>query len=208
MQQATRPSAFCLTVVSKKSKENVQEVQLAQNQMWIRILMHVIVHFYLNNSPGPATSSTIEVYDINSALGLATVAAISNAQSYVWYSACKSLLFSPEVEISCKSDLSRPSWIAISVHSVINALCRNFATSTNDDPGSCRGRYLSEYGATDTETLLTNASVIINGQTEWLTTYKIKERVLYTANNDVPFSSTRRGILRMILLSVDQTSYK
>ena len=130
--------------------------------MWI--LMHEIVHFYLDSSPGPATSSTDEVYDINSAFGLAAAAAINNAQSYVWYSACKSLL-SPQVEISCRSDLSRPSWIVTSVHSVINALCRNFPTPTNDEPGNCRGRCLSEFGATNNDTILTNASVIINGQT-------------------------------------------
>ncbi|KAK0510454.1 hypothetical protein JMJ35_006886 [Cladonia borealis] len=108
VQQATRPSAFCPAI---------------------------IVHFYLDSSPGPATSSTDEVYDINSAFGLAAAAAINNAQSYVWYSA------------------------------FINALCRNFPTPTNDDPGSCRGRCLSEYGATNNDNILTNASVIINGQT-------------------------------------------
>ena len=130
--------------------------------MWIRILMHVIVHFYLDGSPGPATSSTDEVYDNNSAFSLAAAAAISNAQSYVWYSAYKSLL-SPQVEISCRSDLSRPSWRVTSVQSVINALCRNFSTPTNDDPRNCRGRCLSKYGVINNDTILTN---VINGQTE------------------------------------------
>lgn len=74
-----------------------------QNQMWI--LMHEIVHFYLDSSPGPATSSTNEAYDINAALGLAATDAISNAQSYVWYSACKSLAFS--VGVSWTSDFWR-----------------------------------------------------------------------------------------------------
>lgn len=55
--------------------------------------MHEIIHFYLDNSPGPATNAIHEAYGINAAFGLAATDAISNPQSYVWYSACKSLAF-------------------------------------------------------------------------------------------------------------------
>ncbi len=91
VQQATTPAAFCPAITNIQFEENGQEGKLVQNQMWI--LMHEIVHFYLDNSPGPATSSIYEAYDINAAFGLAASDAISNAQSYVWYSACKSLAF-------------------------------------------------------------------------------------------------------------------
>ena len=58
--------------------------------MWIS--MHDIVHFYLDSSPRQVTTSTDEVYDLTSAIGLAAANAINNAQSYVWYSACKYFL--------------------------------------------------------------------------------------------------------------------
>ena len=41
--------------------------------------MHEIAHFHLDSTPSPATRSTDEVYDSNSAFGLAAADAISNA---------------------------------------------------------------------------------------------------------------------------------
>lgn len=60
---------------------------LVQNQMFI--LMHEILHFYLGNAPGPAKNSATEINDINEAVGLGAVDAISNAQSFVFYAASK-----------------------------------------------------------------------------------------------------------------------
>ena len=81
------------------------------------------------------------------------------------FSALRKSLLSLQVEISCRSDLSRPSGTVISVHSVINALCRNFPAPTNEDRGDGRGRCLSEYGVSNNDTILTGATVIISGQT-------------------------------------------
>ena len=77
VQQATRPSAFCPAIINNRFEENGQEGKLVQNQLWN--LMHEIVHFYLDSSPEPATRSTDEVYDINTAFGLAAADAISSA---------------------------------------------------------------------------------------------------------------------------------
>jgi len=54
------------------------------------ILMHEILHFYLGNSPGPASNMASEVNEINEAVGLGAGEAISNAQNYVFYAASKS----------------------------------------------------------------------------------------------------------------------
>lgn len=86
-QKASTPAAFCPAIVDDQFEENGQEGKLVQNQMWI--LMHELVHFYLDSSPGPATSDARETYSINESFRLRARKAISNAQSYVWYSACK-----------------------------------------------------------------------------------------------------------------------
>lgn len=87
VQKASTPAAYCPAIVDDQFEENGQEGKLVQNQMWI--LMHELVHFYLDSSPGPATSSARETYSINESFRLRARQAISNAQSYVWYSACK-----------------------------------------------------------------------------------------------------------------------
>ena len=58
---------------------------LAETQVYI--VLHELLHFYLGNSPPPATNSYTEVNEINAAFNLSAVEAISNAQSYVFYAA-------------------------------------------------------------------------------------------------------------------------
>ena len=58
---------------------------LVQNQMYF--LMHEIVHFFLGNAPGPASDLATEVNEIGAAVELGAEEAISNAQSYVFYTA-------------------------------------------------------------------------------------------------------------------------
>lgn len=77
VQQATKPAAFCPAITKNRFEENGQQTKLVQTQMWI--LMHEIIHFYLDSSPGPATNSMYEAYGINAAFGLAASDAISNA---------------------------------------------------------------------------------------------------------------------------------
>lgn len=64
-------------------------MRLVQNQMYI--LMHEILHYYLDSAPYPSTDAVTEVTDINVAFNLAALDAVSNAESYVIYDASKSL---------------------------------------------------------------------------------------------------------------------
>jgi len=61
--------------------------RLVVNQMYI--LMHEILHFYLDNAPGPVGDVMTEINEINAAVRLGTGATVSNAQSYVFYAASK-----------------------------------------------------------------------------------------------------------------------
>ena len=64
-------------------------MRLVQNQMYI--LMHEILHYYLDSAPYPSTDAVTEVTDINVAFNLAALDAVSNAESYVIYDARKPL---------------------------------------------------------------------------------------------------------------------
>ena len=62
---------------------------LVQSQMYL--LMHEILHFYLDSAPYPSHDSSDEVTDINAAFNVAAGDTISNPESYVIYAASKSL---------------------------------------------------------------------------------------------------------------------
>lgn len=53
----------------------------------VYIFLHELLHFYLGDSPSPATDSNTEINLINPAFNLSATEAISNAQSYVFYAA-------------------------------------------------------------------------------------------------------------------------
>ena len=87
-QQTPQPaSAYCPNVVDNYFVQ-ANWLNLVQSQMFI--LMHEILHFYLDSAPYPAKDSVTEVTDINVAFNLAAMDAISNAESYVIYDASKS----------------------------------------------------------------------------------------------------------------------
>ena len=88
-QQTPQPiSQYCPTVEDGYFVQAFW-MRLVQNQMYI--LMHEILHFYLDSAPYPSTDAVTEVTDINVAFNLAALDAVSNAESYVIYDASKPL---------------------------------------------------------------------------------------------------------------------
>lgn len=88
-QQTAQPaSQYCPQVMDGYFVQ-AYWMNLVQNQMFI--LMHEILHYYLDSAPYPATDAVTEVTDINVAFNLAALDAISNAESYVIYDASKLL---------------------------------------------------------------------------------------------------------------------
>ena len=65
-------------------------MHLVQNQMYL--LMHEILHFYLDSAPYPSQNPSSEATDINVMFNFAASDAISNPESYVIYAASKFLL--------------------------------------------------------------------------------------------------------------------
>ena len=88
-QQTAQPaSQYCPQVVDGYFVQ-AYWMNLVQNQMFI--LMHEILHYYLDSAPYPSTDAVTEVTDINVAFNLAALDAVSNAESYVIYDASKPL---------------------------------------------------------------------------------------------------------------------
>ncbi len=88
-QQTPQPtSQYCPNVIDNYFVQ-AYWMNLVQNQMFI--LMHEILHYYLDSAPFPSTDAVTEVTDINVAFNLAALDAVSNAESYVIYDASKPL---------------------------------------------------------------------------------------------------------------------
>ncbi|KAK3170321.1 hypothetical protein OEA41_009708 [Lepraria neglecta] len=107
-------SQYCPNVVDNYF---VQEywMNLVQSQMYL--LMHEILHFYLDSAPYPSHDSSHEVTDINVAFNVAAGDAISNPESYVIYAA------------------------------MVSGGCTNYPASTDNDPDECNGTCLSKLGS-------------------------------------------------------------
>ncbi|KAL2036720.1 hypothetical protein N7G274_010515 [Stereocaulon virgatum] len=98
-------------------------MNLVQSQMYL--LMHEILHFYLDSAPYPGTASSdqTEVTDINVAFNMAALDAISNPQSYVIYAA------------------------------MVSAGCTIYPTPTDRDPDQCAGSCLSRLGSSTNDVI-------------------------------------------------------
>ena len=90
-QTPQHPGQFCPSVMDNYFVQSYW-MNLVQNQMYI--LMHEILHYYLDSAPYPSTDVVTEVTDINVAFNLAALDAISNAESYVIYDASKPFPYS------------------------------------------------------------------------------------------------------------------
>ena len=88
-QQTPQPASQYCPNVEDNYFVQAYWMNLVQNQMYI--LMHEILHYYLDSAPYPSTDAVTEVTDINVAFNLAALDAVSNAESYVIYDASKPL---------------------------------------------------------------------------------------------------------------------
>ena len=103
-QQTAQPaSQYCPQVVDGYFVQ-AYWMNLVQNQMFI--LMHEILHYYLDSAPYPSTDAVTEVTDINVAFNLAALDAVSNAESYVIYDASKQYLSAATSGLSTNDVLS------------------------------------------------------------------------------------------------------
>lgn len=137
-QQTAQPtSQYCPNVIDNYFVQ-AYWINLVQNQMFI--LMHEILHYYLDSAPWPSTDAVTEVTDINVAYNLAALDAVSNAESYVIYDASK-------------SSLSRQYLVApimgrkLIIYLVVTANCTNYPAPTDDDPDECSGECLTKLGS-------------------------------------------------------------
>ena len=106
------------------------------------LLMHEILHFYLDSAPYPSHDSSDEVTDINVAFNVAAGDAISNPESYVIYAASKSLPL-PFLE----EDVSMALKERLTIYPVVSGGCTNYPASTDNDPDECNGTCLSKLGS-------------------------------------------------------------
>ena len=112
-------------------------MRLVQNQMYI--LMHEILHYYLDSAPYPSKDAVTEVTDINVAFNLAGLDAVSNAESYVIYDASKPL---PLLVAGLQHMVHR-----LMIYLVVSAGCSNFPAPTDNDPDECSGECLTKLGS-------------------------------------------------------------
>ena len=138
-QQTPQPqSQFCPNVMDNYFVQ-AYWMNLVQNQMFI--LMHEILHYYLDSAPYPSTDAVTEVTDINVAFNLAALDAVSNAESYVIYDASKPLL-------SHGNTLMLQVMVhKLTMYSVVSANCTKYPAPTDNDPDECSGECLTKLGS-------------------------------------------------------------
>ena len=151
-QQTAQPaSQYCPKVVDNYFVQ-AYWMNLVQNQMFI--LMHEILHYYLDSAPYPSTDAVTEVTDINVAFNLAALDAVSNAESYVIYDASKPL-----------SSHANTLVLQVMIHklimySVVSANCTDYPAPTDDDPDECSGECLTKLGSPASDVIsITNLTI-------------------------------------------------